>query len=91
MSDIEPYQLIIMPDAKADLRKIDKATAVRILKKMIWVAENASTLGHEALTGEWSGLFRWRIGDYRVIYAVDHEARTLTVGVIGHRREIYED
>ena len=48
-------------------------------------------LGHEALTGEWSGLFRWRIGDYRVIYTVDREVKTLTVGVIGHRREIYED
>jgi mRNA-degrading endonuclease RelE of RelBE toxin-antitoxin system len=30
-----------------------------------------------------------RSGDYRVIYAVDDGARTVTAAAVGHRREIY--
>jgi mRNA interferase RelE/StbE len=34
---------------------------------------------------------RTRVGDYRIIYAVDDRARMVTVAAIGHRREIYRD
>jgi mRNA interferase RelE/StbE len=30
-----------------------------------------------------------RIGDYRIIYAVDDTARIVTVATVGHRREVY--
>lgn len=33
--------------------------------------------------------WRIRIGDYRVIYAIDDDAREVTVLRIGHRRDIY--
>jgi len=33
--------------------------------------------------------WRIRIGDYRVIYEIDDSQKTITVLVIGHRREIY--
>jgi mRNA interferase RelE/StbE len=91
MSDLEPYQLLISPDAKEDLKRLDKPAAERILKKMIWVARNAAILTHDALAGQWSGFFRWRIGDYRVIYSIDHDGKIIMVVVIGHRREVYEE
>jgi mRNA interferase RelE/StbE len=34
---------------------------------------------------------RIRVGNYRVIYGVDDNALTVTVVVIGHRREVYRD
>jgi mRNA interferase RelE/StbE len=46
-------------------------------------------LNHEALKGEWSGAYRRRIGDYRVIYAIDHETKSVVADVIGHRRDVY--
>ena len=30
-----------------------------------------------------------RVGDYRIIYDVDNTTRTVTVTVLGHRREVY--
>jgi mRNA interferase RelE/StbE len=33
--------------------------------------------------------FRIRVGDYRVLYTVEHKARVLTILAIGHRREVY--
>lgn len=32
---------------------------------------------------------RVRVGDYRIIYDVNDTARTVTVAVVGHRREVY--
>ena len=44
-----------------------------------------------ALKGEWKGLYRYRIGDYRAIYRLDKEEKVLIVERLGHRREIYDD
>jgi mRNA interferase RelE/StbE len=33
--------------------------------------------------------WRLRVGDYRVIYEIDDEQRTVTVLQVGHRRDIY--
>jgi mRNA interferase RelE/StbE len=35
------------------------------------------------------GLYRVRVGDYRVVYAVDDTARIVTVAAIGGRDDIY--
>lgn len=91
MPDESAYALELTLDAREDLRRIDKPEAERIIKKLRWLAANASQVKHEALTGQWSGYYRWRIGDYRAIYELDHAGRILIVAVIGHRREIYDE
>ena len=42
------------------------------------------------LTGEFAGLYRFRVGDWRVVYRINEQARTIVVIDIGHRRDIYE-
>jgi mRNA interferase RelE/StbE len=42
------------------------------------------------LTGQFAGLFRFRVGDWRVIYRVNDSARRVVVIDIGNRREVYE-
>jgi len=32
-----------------------------------------------------------RVGDYRVLYHLDHEAQSVSIISIGHRRDIYEE
>lgn len=36
------------------------------------------------------GRYSLRIGDCRVIYAVDEEVKTITLIAVGHRKKIYE-
>jgi len=46
----------------------------------------------EALSGDLKGLkgfYKLRVGDYRVIYEILYEERTIVVHAIGHRRDIY--
>ena len=42
------------------------------------------------LRGELKGLFKLRVGSYRVFYSFDREKRTIYVYLIGHRQEIYK-
>ena len=39
--------------------------------------------------GDLIGLYKFRIGDYRVIYEIVHDEKTIVIHAIGHRREIY--
>jgi mRNA interferase RelE/StbE len=41
------------------------------------------------LTGTHAGLWRFRVGDWRVVYAVDEASMHVNVMVIGHRRDVY--
>jgi mRNA interferase RelE/StbE len=78
-------------DAKRDLQKLDKPIQKRIaafLLERIQAAENPRASG-KALQGNLSGLWRYRVGDYRLLCRVEDEELIVLVIEIGHRREIY--
>lgn len=69
-----------------DLKALDRPAAKRVLAKLehaLPANPNAGAL----LSGEFEGLFRYRIGDYRVIYAKIPEG--LLILRIAHRKEAY--
>ena len=68
-----------------DLDRLDRAVALRVLKKIEKALADEGRSG-EPLAGEFAGLFRLRVGDYRVIYART-EAGYLVLR-IGHRSEV---
>jgi mRNA interferase RelE/StbE len=77
--------------AKAQLRKLDKPTARRIvdyLSERIATLENPRNTG-KALTGPLGGLWRYRVGDYRVICEIQDNTVCILVVQIGNRREVY--
>jgi mRNA interferase RelE/StbE len=77
--------------AKAQLRKLDKQMARRILDFMderIAGLENPRSTG-KALTGPLGGLWRYRVGDCRVICDIQEGALRVLVVQVGNRREIY--
>ena len=64
--------------------------AQRILRKLRWLAESLDVVTPERLLGEWTGVFKLRIGDYRALYTVDRSGLRITVHLIKHRREAYK-
>lgn len=77
--------------AKAQLRKLDKQMARRILDYMderIADLENPRSTG-KALTGPLGGLWRYRVGDCRVICDIQDNALRVLVVQVGNRREVY--
>ena len=62
---------------------------VALLQRIHWLAENMDEVKPEPLTGDLAGLYKLRVGNYRVIYERVHDERTIVIHAIGHRREIY--
>jgi mRNA interferase RelE/StbE len=75
-------------DALDDLEKIDKSIAKRILNKISWFSEHFNSITPEPLSGDLSGSYKLRIGDWRVIYTT--ETSVIVIQSVGHRREIYK-
>ncbi len=84
------YRLELMPEARDDLAGLDKPVAQRVLNKLRWLAENLDAVTPESLTGQWKGVFKLRIGDYRALYTFDKTKRRITIHLIKHRRKVYE-
>ncbi|MFA5631807.1 MAG: type II toxin-antitoxin system RelE/ParE family toxin [Porticoccaceae bacterium] len=77
--------------AKGQLRKLDKQTARRIVDFMderVAGRENPRSTG-KALTGPLGGLWRYRVGDYRVICDIQDGTLRILVVRVGNRRDIY--
>jgi mRNA interferase RelE/StbE len=77
--------------ARKQLTELDKPVARPILDFMderVAKQEDPRTLGN-ALTGPLGALWRYRIGDYRVVCEIRHSAVTVLVIRIGHSSEVY--
>ncbi len=70
-----------------DIKKIDSAQRIKIMNQIQKVLSENSHKG-KRLTGDFEGLWRLRIGDYRVIYTVIRDGWLILR--IGHRKDIYE-
>ncbi|MDE2736958.1 MAG: type II toxin-antitoxin system RelE/ParE family toxin [Gemmatimonadota bacterium] len=84
------YHVEFTPNAEADLTKLEASVAQRVLNRLRWLAENFESIRIEALTGRFSGVFKLRVGDYRVLYICDRREQKIIVQFVKHRREVYE-
>lgn len=77
-------------DIGQDLAQLDKATARKIVARISTYLVNDPLKLGKALTGQFAGLYRYRYGDYRVLYALDLEEETIMVVHIRHRKDVYD-
>ena len=85
------WTIEFLPQVEKDLSKLGKVEARRILATLenrIAKLDDPRQLG-SALNGDLSGLWRWRIGDYRVVAQIEDERVTILVVRVGHRRKVY--
>ena len=76
--------------ARKQLKELDKTIQKRILDYMDEVGrlENPRSRG-KALVENMRGLWRYRVGDYRVICEIQESRIIISVLKIGHRKNIY--
>jgi mRNA interferase RelE/StbE len=80
----------VTPAARKALRKIDRQASGRIVARLEEIAqlEDPHSRG-KALTGELTGLWRYRIDDWRVIVRIEGQRLVIVVLTVGNRREVY--
>jgi len=81
------YSVSIKQSAVKALEKVEREDQLRIITAIDLLKTNPAAGG--VLKGEFSGLRRIRIGNYRVVYEVLDQKLVVLVIRIGHRREVY--
>jgi mRNA interferase RelE/StbE len=84
------YKILFLEQTLKELSSFDKKSIERILYKVsTHLVKSPAKLG-KRLKGDYAGFFKYRVGDWRVIYHLDEENKTITITKIGHRREVYK-
>lgn len=84
------WKVIYQPQALKALRRVDAKTAARIIKKVAELAKDPLAPNTNAKKLKGVEGYRLRIGDWRVIYTLQHEVVVVTVVKIAPRGSAYE-
>jgi mRNA interferase RelE/StbE len=82
------YRTVFHPEARDELRKLSKATAMAILRKLTELETDPLGYGTTALVGA-TDVRRLRVGDYRIVYTIDQGHLTIWVVHVRHRSIVY--
>lgn len=85
------WSVEFLESAKRQLKRIDRSWQERILN---YLEDEISTLDDprargKALVGDKRGLWRYRVGDYRIICDIQDGTFVIAAITIGHRKDIY--
>jgi mRNA interferase RelE/StbE len=79
-------------DAARDLRKLGavaERVILRYLRERIATAEDPRRFG-KSLTGDLKGLWRYRVGNYRMVASIEDDRFVVLIVTVGHRRDVYD-
>jgi mRNA interferase RelE/StbE len=83
------YRLTFARSARKELEALDAVLVNRIFPRIEALAKNPRPRNCHKLRGE-KNLWRVRVGDYRVIYAVYEREATVDIIAVRHRSKAYE-
>ena len=84
------YKVVYLEQVEEDLKKLDKPVIRKILDRIEkYLVQDPKGLG-KPLKGEFQGYWRYRWGDYRVIYKISEKEILIIVLRIAHRKSVYD-
>jgi len=78
------YGLLVKTSVEKDLRPLPKSVIKRVWAKIETLAHGPTPSDSVKLAGA-EALYRIRVGDYRVIYGVDHPSKPIVIHYVRHR------
>jgi mRNA interferase RelE/StbE len=85
------YEVVLHPEAQEVFALADRALIKKIARCLTQLEQNPRIHPNiKSLKGNFGGYYRYRIGDYRVIYLIDDEKMQVLVKAIVHRSSAYE-
>lgn len=90
------YEIVFTASAEKTLKKLPTDLQDRIYERIQELASDPKPTGYKQLKNfelpslKIKPLFRIRIGDYRVIYAIENQKLIITVLKISHRSNVYK-
>lgn len=83
------YEIYFKSSAEKELQKLDPRLIKLIIRKIEVLSINPRIAGAIKLKGNTA--YRYRVGEYRIIYEVDDLKRIVSIFRIRHRRSVYKD
>jgi mRNA interferase RelE/StbE len=84
------WDIKLSADTHFALAKLTKSVRELVLDRIVWLAEYFDSIAPIPLHAEWRGFYKFRAGDYRIVYQINYAARTLLVEYIDHRSTVYK-
>jgi mRNA interferase RelE/StbE len=86
------YKVVLSPHAARDYKKLNPAVKTQIQQAVDSLTKNPVAGSKiKRLKGRLSEYYRYRAGDYRVVYAIDQAKRTVFVDYVQHRKDVYRE
>lgn len=85
------WKVEFTPTAENKFRKLDsdgQKRILRFLRERVANQDDPRSLG-KALVGHLSGVWRYRVGTYRVLCHIEDERVCVVVVTVGHRKNVY--
>ena len=83
------FEVKLSPQAQSYYRRAPEDLARRLSEAFKALEQSPTPPGFKRLKGQFVGLLRLRVGDYRIIYKVLHEQKLIKVAYIGPRGDAY--
>lgn len=81
------WRIVFARTAEKELAKLSDENKLRVGRAIRALTENPIPPASKRLKGQRE--FRLRVGDYRVLYILEHGRGILTIVAVGHRSEVY--
>ena len=85
---MDEYAVVVARSARKELERLDHSLSSRILRRIERLAQTPRPDGCRKIQGA-ANLWRIRVGDYRVLYAVDDAQRVVDVIAVRNRSDAY--
>jgi len=88
----EIWMIGFSPEFKKSIKRVEKKLKGRILDALEWLSRDPVTIQGNTvkpLSGDYSGLWRYRVGNYRLIYKPDGENKRVTLLTFSPRSSAY--
>jgi mRNA interferase RelE/StbE len=82
------YNVIFKPSVEKDLRSLPRPMVARVFERIEALRDDPSPRRSLKLAGA-EELYRIRVGDYRMIYAIDKDNQQVVIHYVRHRRDAY--
>lgn len=85
------YKIVYTKTFEKDFKKLDKSVVDRIITKIFEIAKNPQNIKLLKYSPKnLEKLCKLRIGDWRILFWVDHDNKVITLYAVEHRSKIYK-
>lgn len=83
-----PYRIVLTRAATKELAALPAKAHDNIISHLRQLESNPRTVGAEKLTG--IDAYKLRVGNYRIIFKIDHRAKEIEVVMVDDRKQVYQ-